>query len=170
MSSVKQKNLLFRLWFYFRTGWAMYFAFILAAVNTLTVTYYLAIERYPLLLAIFPTFLHYVVISVSIAIPILSLIGYSHFKRTAGYKAEMDISVESNPYWTRIIANTEMNLHINLRIISILQKISNTTNLSNEDIQELESLKKIYQNLINERTFVNKKDLEFLKKIDDEKK
>ena len=37
-------------------GWGTYFAFIFAAINTLTVTYYLAIENYPVLKAIFPSF------------------------------------------------------------------------------------------------------------------
>ena len=59
----------FRAWFYFRNGWSLYFAFIFAAVNTLTVTYYLAIERVPFLLGIFPSFLHYVIIIPVIAIP-----------------------------------------------------------------------------------------------------
>tara|TARA_B100000749_G_scaffold166733_1_gene128113 strand:+ start:57 stop:191 length:135 start_codon:yes stop_codon:yes gene_type:complete len=42
-----EKNLGFRGWFYFRTGWATYFAFMVAAVNALTVTFFLAIEKYP---------------------------------------------------------------------------------------------------------------------------
>ena len=49
------RNRGFRAWFYFRNGWSLYFAFIFAAINTLTVTYFLAIERYPVLNEIFPT-------------------------------------------------------------------------------------------------------------------
>ena len=56
-----EKNLGFRGLFYFRTGWATYFAFVVAAINTLTVTFFLAIEKYPLLSVIFPTFFHYIV-------------------------------------------------------------------------------------------------------------
>ena len=44
-----QKKSGFRGWYYFRQGWSLYFAFILAAINTLTVTYYLAIENLPFL-------------------------------------------------------------------------------------------------------------------------
>ena len=44
-----KKKLGFRAWFYLRTGYAQYFAFIFAAINTLTVTYFLAIENYPFL-------------------------------------------------------------------------------------------------------------------------
>ena len=43
-----KSNLAFRAWFYFRQGWSTYFAFIFAAINTLTVTYYLAIEKIPI--------------------------------------------------------------------------------------------------------------------------
>ena len=53
------KNLPFRAWFYFRQGWGTYFAFILAAVNTLTITYYLAIEEAPILKELFPSFIFY---------------------------------------------------------------------------------------------------------------
>ena len=71
-----KQNLAFRSWFYFRTGWQTYFAFVLAAINTLTVTYFLAIENYPSLKTIFPSFEIYILIVVSIGIPLLVLIGY----------------------------------------------------------------------------------------------
>ena len=70
----------FRGWYYFRMGWTTYFAFILAAINTLTVTYFLAIEKAPVLQEIFPTFVQYVLIVVSIGMPILIAVGYVHFK------------------------------------------------------------------------------------------
>ena len=100
----------FRTWFYFRTGWSMYFAFVLSAVNTLTVTYYLAIEQIPVLKEAFPSFLHYIIIFVVAGVPILVSVGYAHFKRTAARKAEVDISVETNPYMVRILVNTEFVL------------------------------------------------------------
>jgi len=57
-----KQSMFFRLWYYFRNGWSTYFAFIFAAINTLTVTYFLAIEEYPFLYDLFPTFVHYIVI------------------------------------------------------------------------------------------------------------
>ena len=53
---MRKGNVGFRFWYYFRSGYGTYFAFILAAVNTLTVTYYLAIEKFPTLQAVFPSF------------------------------------------------------------------------------------------------------------------
>ena len=86
-----QRNLAFRAWFYFRNGWSTYFAFIFAAINTLTVTYFLAIEKYPFLNDIFPTFIHYVIIVVSLGVPLLVIIGYIHFKRSSAIRSEADI-------------------------------------------------------------------------------
>ena len=61
----------FRLWQYFRVGWATYFGFIFAAVNTIITTYYLAIDNISFLQEIFPTFGHYVVSMILIGIPCL---------------------------------------------------------------------------------------------------
>ena len=102
------KNLGFRGWFYFRTGWATYFAFVVAAINTLTVTFFLAIEKYPLLSVIFPTFFHYIVIVVGAGVPLLVLVGYVHFKKSKSYRAEADIIIETHPHIRRILQNTEV--------------------------------------------------------------
>ena len=52
-----RNNLGYRGWFYFRTGWSIYFAFIISAINTLVLTYYLAIENISFLKEIFPSLL-----------------------------------------------------------------------------------------------------------------
>ena len=51
---MKKHDTGYRGWYYFRNGWSIYFAFIFAAINTLVLTYYLAIERAPFLKDIFP--------------------------------------------------------------------------------------------------------------------
>jgi len=89
-------RLYYRSWYYFRTGWAIYFAFIFAAINTLVVTYYLAIENLPFLKEIFPTFLSYLITGVVIGVPVLTILGYYHFKKGT-FKAEADIVTEQNP-------------------------------------------------------------------------
>ncbi|SVC31235.1 uncharacterized protein METZ01_LOCUS284089, partial [marine metagenome] len=113
----------FRGWFYFRTGWSTYFVFILAAINTLTVTYFLAIDNYPVLKAVFPTFEQYAVIMVSVGIPLLIVVGYFHFKKTLAYKSEMDIYVESNPYLSRNTVNADLTLKLDLKLITLLLKM-----------------------------------------------
>ena len=112
-----KQNMGFRAWFYFRTGWATYFAFVFAAINTFTVTYFLAIENYPTLKAIFPSFEMYIIIIISIGIPLLVTIGFVHYKRTSARKAEVDIGMETNPYQIRLLVNTELLLKLNMRLM-----------------------------------------------------
>ena len=161
-----KKNTGFRFWFYFRSGWSSYFAFLFAAVNTLTVTYYLAIERYPVLEGIFPTFLQYVLIMASIGIPFLTLVGYAHWKRTPAYRSEADVWFESNPYFARILVNTSAILELNLRLLELTTKISNKEELTKEEIDEMYKLKEKISLLMKDRTLSNKQDLAYFKKHD----
>ena len=156
----------FRARFYFRNGWSLYFAFIFAAVNTLTVTYYLAIERIPTLLVIFPSFIHYVVIVSVVAIPLLVFIGYAHYKRTAAFRSEADISMETNPYQRRMVVNTESILRLNLKLLDIILQSSLTEKSSKEDLENITEIKNEISDLLKDRTFKNDKDIEFLKNID----
>ena len=157
-----KKNLGFRSWYYFRTGWSTYFAFILAALNTLTVTYFLAIDNYPSLKTIFPSFELYVIIIVTIGIPMLVTIGYIHFKRTHAFKSEIDVLIESNPYQKRNTVNGEINLKLNLKIISMLTKISKKEPIPEKDLQDVEKLYQQTLTFSNDRTFTNDSDMNFL--------
>ena len=134
-------RLLFRSWFYFRTGWSTYFAFVLGAVNTLTVTYYLAVDEVPFLKEIFPTFLHYVIVAIIIIIPTLTSIGYVHFKKSQSYKAEADIGVEANPHFYRLIKTSEVTLPLYIEILEMLTKISQEKKLSDEEVERLSKVK-----------------------------
>ena len=127
-----QRNLVFRAWFYFRNGWSTYFAFIFAAINTLTVTYFLAIEKYPVLNAVFPTFTHYVIILVAIGVPILVIIGYIHFKRSSALRSEADIQMEVNPYWRRMLINSELMIPLHLKLSQFIIKMNNNEKLTKD--------------------------------------
>ena len=154
----------FRGWFYFRTGWSTYFVFILAAINTLTVTYFLAVNNYPILKAIFPTFEQYALIMISVGIPLLIVVGYFHFKKTLAYKSEMDITVESNPYLSRNTVNADLSLKLNLKLISLLLKMSTGEKIDKNEIDEIEKLRGDTLKFVDERSFKNNLDIDFLKK------
>ena len=158
-----KKNIWFRSWYYFRTGWSTYFAFILAAINTLTVTYFLAIDNYPILKAVFPSFEQYIVIIVSIGIPLLVLIGFVHFKRTQAFKSEVDVLIESNPYQRRNTVNGEINLRLNLKILAMMLKISKKESFSESEIQEIRELSDEIKNLSEKRNIKNNIDMDFIK-------
>ena len=154
----------FRGWFYFRMGWSTYFAFILAALNTPTVTYYLAIDNYPVLKQIFPSFELYIVVIVSIGIPLLIFIGYAHYKKTQAYRSEADIWIESNPYQARFLVNTEMILKLNLMTSQMISKIAKGEKISEEEIKEITDLQKKFETHASTRTFDNKQDRELIPK------
>jgi len=136
-----EKNYFFRAWYYFRMGWSTYFAFIFAAINTLTVTYFLAIENYPQLGSLFPSFFQYVVIVAGAGIPILVAVGYIHYKKTSAFKAEADINIEANPHWRRMLSNTDLLLSSYLKLIELIPKITNQEKLSDAEVKELNKLK-----------------------------
>ena len=159
------KNAGFRAWYYFRNGWATYFAFIFAAINTLTVTYYLAIENIPELKTIFPTFSHYIIITTLIGIPLLTLIGYIHFKRSIAYRAETEISYESNPFARRTLVNTELMMKLNLHLTRLLIKLNQNEKLTEKELIELTSLQDNLNEFLSERTFANDKDLDYIKNL-----
>ena len=158
------KNKGFRSWYYFRMGWSTYFAFIFAAVNTLTVTYYLAIEKVPALVSIFPTFVQYVLIVSGLGIPVLVLIGYAHFKRTKAFQSEVEILIESNPVSSRNIANTEMILEINLKLLDIILRFYQNDKISDSELKEIRELYEKLSNFKNTRTIENHKDIDFVRK------
>ena len=124
----------FRSWYYFRMGWSTYFAFIFAAINTLVVTYFLAIENYPILLEIFPTFIVYVTIIVAIGIPLLITVGYVHFKRSPAFRAEASVMVESNPFSARLVVNSDLTLKLNTKLLKLILKIAEGEKISKEEI------------------------------------
>lgn len=136
-------------------GWSTYFAFIFAAINTLVTTYFLAIDRLPTLKEIFPTFAYYVIFLVTIGLPILVVIGYIHYKKSGAFKAEADITMESNPHWYRILTNTEAVLPLYLKMSELLVKLSKNEKLSQEEINEMTLLQNQLREYVDKKTLDN---------------
>ena len=123
----------------------------MAAINALTVTFFLAIESYPSLSVIFPTFFHYIVIVVGIGVPILVLVGYVHFKKSKSFRAEADVLIETNPHIRRILQNTEVLLPSYLKLTEIIVKLSENKKLTDEELKEVSKLQNRLNNHINKR-------------------
>ena len=157
----------FRAWYYFRMGWSTYFAFIFAAINTLTVTYYLAIENYPSLKEVFPSFEVYIIIICTTGIPLLTIVGYTHYKRTKARKAEVDILIETNPYVLRTLVNSDVLLVLNLKMINLLRKLSEEK-LTEEQRKDMKEINDELLEFVKSRKFRSDKDLKFFDNIDRE--
>jgi len=147
-----RKTIGFRAWFYFRTGWATYFAFIFAAVNTLIVTYYLAIENFPPLKEVFPSFTHYIITPILLGIPILVVIGYVHFKRSAAFRTESDIRIESNPHMRRILLNTEAMVSSHIRLSELMIKMLKNEKLTEKELEKISQLQRQIKEHMKHRT------------------
>tara|TARA_B100000586_G_scaffold256705_1_gene219771 strand:+ start:116 stop:583 length:468 start_codon:yes stop_codon:yes gene_type:complete len=152
-------------------GWSTYFVFFLAAINTLTVTYFLAIDNYPALKSVFPSFEQYVVIIVCIGIPLLILVGYAHYKKSMAYKSEMDVLVESNPFLRRNTVNADVNIRFNLKLIDLVLKLSKNT-ISEKEFNDIKKFHKEISELIKNRSLNDDLDMDYVneklrKKSDD---
>ena len=139
------KKIGFRFWYYFRTGWQTYFAFIFAAINTLTVTYFLAVENYPVLKEVFPTFIHYIVVLLLVVVPTLVFIGYAHFKRTSAFSSEADVVIESNPYYYKLPPRgywMTAVMPLFVQLTNMMIKWSNNEKFSKEEQADLLAIQK----------------------------
>ena len=94
------------------------------------------------------------------------MIGYVHFKRTAARRAEMDVAYETNPYVARTLVNTQILVSLNLKLTEIILKLSTGEKLSKEEIADTRKLQEELNDFISQRTFKNKMDLKFFKKIE----
>lgn len=145
-----KENFGYRVWFYFRVGWSTYFALLFAGINTATVTYYLAIEKVPFLEAFFPSFLHYVAISLMIILPLLVSVGWFHYRRTAAYGSEAEVQLESNPYMYKIPPgwHTEAFFPTLLKMTEYMIKSNNNEKLDDKSIKEIIEINKKLESLI----------------------
>ena len=137
-----KKNLLFRSWFYFRTGFAQYFSFIVAAGNMFTITYYLLIENIPSLDIIFNSFSSYVIVSSAIGIPLLTILGFVHMKKSHAYKSESDIVHESLSYNYKLMPgiHRECLAPLYLELLRLGRKSLSNEKIDDDEIKKLEDL------------------------------
>jgi len=152
------KETLFRWWFYARQGYTTYFAFALIGINTLTVTYFLAIEKAPFLQVIFPTFSVYVAVLTAIGIPILVITGFIHFRKMPAFKSEMMVHYENNPYNYKLPPGYWKNVIMPYYLISskIMMKIAQNEKVTENEGNELTKLQKEME-LLNKGGYVGHK-------------
>lgn len=147
-----KKSIGFRVWFYFRQGWTIYFAFGFSAINTMVTTYYLAIKDIGFLKYIFPSFLSYVIVLTAIGVPVLVIAGYLHYKKSHAFKAEADINIEANPHLRRILTNTEMIYPMYLKLSKMMIKLSRNEKLTEDEVEEMKKLHEQLESNMKNRT------------------
>ena len=132
----------FRSWFYFRTGYSEYFMFIFGAANTLTLTYYLALDNYPALQSVFSSFTLYVALVTLTGFPIMILVGYLHMRRTSAFRSQVEISVESNPYMYKLPPGVHQEVLAPLfyEVLGALKKADAGEKLTPDEVKAMRNL------------------------------
>jgi hypothetical protein len=133
-----------------RTGYAVYLSFILAAVNVIVTVYYLAIVNNQTLKLIFPDFSYWAVTIIMIGVPASVFIGWLHLKRSPAYRSEMDVSVESNPYYYKLPPGywKDALVPVMLETMKLNIKLLNKESLSDKEIKSLKELQEKLEHLI----------------------
>ena len=144
------KTLPFRHWFYFRTGYGRYFAFLLGIGNMATLTYYLAIENSPALGTVFSSFTAYVAAVAVMAIPLFSLAGFLHMRKVPAYKSEAEVGAEAQPYHYKLTPGIakECTAPLLLEMLVMLRKSASGEKLGKDDVARLQNLEKKFDVLV----------------------
>jgi len=141
-----------RLWYYFRIGYATYLTFVLGAVNTLVVVWYLAIREVPAIQNIFGHFIPFAVVITLVGVPLSVAFGWVHIKGSPAFTSEMDISAEANPYYYKLPPgyNREVWAPLYLELLVQLKRLLGAQNLiDNEDRIRIQNLERKIQVLID---------------------
>ena len=146
----KKKNI-FKNFFYFRIGYATYFALFIGIINILTTSYFLAIKKIPTIVQIFPTFEIYIITIISIGIPLVTLVGWLHFKKIGTFSAESEISQQAHPYNFKYQPgyNKEVFGPAYLEILKINRKKITGEKLSEDELIKIKEIEKNLEKLID---------------------
>lgn len=112
-------KLLFRGWFYFRTGYGLYLAFLIGFASNLVVLFKLGIADNKYLSPIFPTLTVFTIVGLVVAVPLAIFAGLYHMKRTGAYAADASVSMEANPYVYKLIPGKEQEVFLPLWVLTV---------------------------------------------------
>lgn len=144
-------NLILRSWYYFRTGYSTYLTFLLGIVSTLITVYYLAIKSAPGLLAIFPHFETFAVLSSVIGVLLSTIMGWTHLKGSRVWSTEQDIAVEANPYYYKLAPGYTKDVYarLYLEVLRLGKIIADREGLLvDEDRSRIQSIEKDMETLL----------------------
>jgi hypothetical protein len=140
-----------RVWYYFRIGYGTYLTFVLGAVNTLVVVWYLAIREVPALETFFGHFIPFAIVTTVIGIPFGVIMGWVHLKRSPAFSSEQDISVEANPWYYKLPPgyNREAFGPVYLELLVELSRLLDAQKLlTDEDRQRIETVRRKLEILV----------------------
>lgn len=82
-----------RRWLNFRHGHSFYLAFLLSLSNFLVITYTFLVSKVPVLGSVFPSIVHFAVVSLFVYVPLAVLVGHLHKKKQLAVDGRMTYAV-----------------------------------------------------------------------------
>jgi len=136
-------KLLFRAWFYFRTGYNLYLAFFIGFASNIIVLFRLGVQDNKYLFpGIFPSLTVFTIVGLVVAIPVGITAGLYHMKRTAAFAADASVQTEANPYVYKTIGK-EKEVFLPLWILTVrglAKLLERQETMSLEDKNELKEI------------------------------
>lgn len=135
-------KMVFRAWFYFRTGYNLYLSFFIGFASNVVVLYELEIVHNNYLHPLFQSLTVFVIVAVLAAAPVGIFAGLAHMKRTAAFAADASVQTEANPYVYKTIGKEkEVFLPLWMLTLQSLAKLLERQNtMSAEDRKEMKDI------------------------------
>ncbi len=123
----------------------------LGAINVLTSTYFLAVDKMPFIKGVFPTFEMYVLTAVLVAVPIVAATGYVHFKRLGAHSADVAVAFQNYIYNYRLPPgfNVEVFGPAYRMLLRATLKQACSEKLTDAEIREIDALRERLRHLID---------------------
>jgi len=138
---VNFSKLLFRSWFYFRTGYNTYIAFFIGFASNVIVIYKLGISENKFLGPYFQSLTLFAILALAVLIPVSISAGLYHMKRTGAYAADASVSTESNPYIYKVLPGKEQEVFLPLWMMTVrglARLLEQEKTMTADEKQELE--------------------------------
>ena len=135
---------------YFRTGYVTYFSFLVGIVNVLSSTYFLAVENSAIIKSIFPTFEMYILVAILAGCPVVTAIGWFHFKKAGTFASEESIKIQNHTYtysWTAGI-NLDVYGPAYLAILRAVHKKAGSEKLTDDEVENMTRLEERLRHLL----------------------
>ena len=146
----KQRKSL-RTFHYFKIGYVTYLALTIGAINLLTTTYFLAIDEMPFIKTLFSTFETYVITAIIVGVPIVTVIGWIHFKRIGAFSAAQSIMMQNQIFNYKFQPGYTLEVFgpAYLAILRIAVKRIKSEKLSDDEVKDIDKIQKQLQKLID---------------------
>ncbi len=136
-------KMLFRSWFYFRTGYNLYLAFLIGFASNIVVLFKLGVTENKYLAPLFPSLTTFTIIGLLVAVPIGIFAGLYHMKRTGAFAADASVQIEANPYVYRVVPGKEREVFLPLAILTakgLVQVMDQLKTVTAEERSEFEKV------------------------------